>query len=713
MPYIVNFTDSDNKEPITVYDNTSSTDTSLTFPGRNVTGYGQIIAENFLGLLENFASATQPVNPIEGQLWYDSENGVLMIWDNTNWKAASNIQKGPTEPSVENSKIGELWVDTTNQQLRIYSGTRWILVGPSESSLDGLRYGPAVEQIDDSNGAQRNILILYIADIPVSIISKDTFTPKIAIAGFNTISAGVNIANPETAEQRALFEGGFLPKLIGTASNADALNIGDQEIPASRFLRTDTINTTDFGMNIRNNAGMKIGIDGNFNITTSSTASKIYNSTSGSSIDLQVNRNNIATTIVRIINNTVGINVAAPEKELDLDGDFGLTGTIVTTNSEDTTNFANGSFRTGGGAAIGKTLRVGGQTYLSETLNADDIIPSDNETKTLGSNSKRWQNVYAKTITADEIVGTINGSITGNANTATNLKTTTTFRLAGDVVSDNVVFDGQVGGNTKTFNTQLQADIIKSRPSPVPNRSTEDDFLLVYRAELDPAVNPSSATPQGLVKIARDQFVLDLGVPIGALLPYSGPNAPEGYLFCDGSEIEIAKYPDLYDVIGSRYNGSAALSGVNTYRIPDLRGRFALGKHNMNNNLNVPTPAGALVGAGGGEPDPARVEGTAASTLASSAGQSTVTLTQANLPDHVHNMQDDRGNQYGAVKQTAQGGVSTDSSINVAGAPSGRRLLNSGGIATSGNLSDPFGVMNPFLTVNYIIRTGIPKFTTE
>ena len=51
MPYIVNFTDSQNKVPITVYDNTSNTDTSITFPGRNVTGYGQTVAENFLHLL--------------------------------------------------------------------------------------------------------------------------------------------------------------------------------------------------------------------------------------------------------------------------------------------------------------------------------------------------------------------------------------------------------------------------------------------------------------------------------------------------------------------------------------------------------------------------------------------------------------------------------------------------------------------------------------
>ena len=119
MPYIVNFTDQENKTPITVFDNTSSNDTSLVFPGRNVTGYGQIIAENFLHLLENFASGTQPVNPIEGQLWYDTTNNVLQLWDNTNWKAASGIQKGLNEPSVETSKVGELWIDTQNQQLRI------------------------------------------------------------------------------------------------------------------------------------------------------------------------------------------------------------------------------------------------------------------------------------------------------------------------------------------------------------------------------------------------------------------------------------------------------------------------------------------------------------------------------------------------------------------------------------------------------------------
>ena len=56
MPYTVNFTDRENKSPVTVFDNTENRDTSIIFPGRNVTGYGQIIADNFLHLLENFAS---------------------------------------------------------------------------------------------------------------------------------------------------------------------------------------------------------------------------------------------------------------------------------------------------------------------------------------------------------------------------------------------------------------------------------------------------------------------------------------------------------------------------------------------------------------------------------------------------------------------------------------------------------------------------------
>ena len=62
MPYTIQYTDSVNKGSITVQDNDINNETTLSIPGKNTTGYGTAIGTNFLHLLENFASNTEPVN---------------------------------------------------------------------------------------------------------------------------------------------------------------------------------------------------------------------------------------------------------------------------------------------------------------------------------------------------------------------------------------------------------------------------------------------------------------------------------------------------------------------------------------------------------------------------------------------------------------------------------------------------------------------------
>jgi microcystin-dependent protein len=703
MPYTVNFTDSNNKTPITVFDNTSSTDTSLVFPGRNVTGYGQIIAENFLSLLENFASADQPVNPIEGQIWYDSTNGVLMLWDNTSWKAASGIQKGPTEPAVSESKIGELWVDTTNQQLRIFTGTRWLLVGPAESSVDGLRYGPVVEKVTDSDNIDRFILTFYIADIPVIIFSKDSFTPKILITGFDIIRSGINIPTPSTSAEIEEFMGGFLPTLYGTAKNADALNVGGVEVAAGKFLRSDVINTTDYGINVRNNNGVTIGIDGTFNVSSTATSAKIYNSAAGSSIDIQTNRNGIPATIIRVIDNKVGINKATPNEALDVDGNIALTGALIVADVTATTNFNNGSIRTNGGLAVTKNLLVGDGADITGTLQTNLIQPKTTDNYDLGTSLKRWNVVRAKSIVADTIQGILEGNISGNANTATSLKNVTTFQLTGDVVSPAVQFDGQVGSYTKTFTTTLTSNIISSKSQPFPNISKKTDYILTYRP------SEASATSSGLLKQSRDTFIGDLGIPIGAILPYAGSTAPYGFLLCDGSEIEKSKYPELYDIVGITYNGTSALTGVNTFRLPDLRGRFPLGRDNMDNAGTVPVITGGYVDAGGGTAG--RVADTKAQTMGGSAGQSSVTLGLANLPEHSHTLSSAR-QDYSAIAVTTTIDPDATTGLGPTAPGQAQYLKDSGGVKkpTGTSLGTAVGIMNPYLTVNYIIRSGPAAF---
>lgn len=692
MPYIVNFTDSTTKTPITVFDNTTSEDTSVRFPGRNVAGYGQIIAENFLHLLENFASSEPPVNPVEGQLWYNSTDEILLIWDNTSWKAASNIQRSGAEPPAESSRNGELWVDTVSQQLYIFSGSRWILVGPNFST--GLRSGPIVESITDTDNRERVVLIFYVDDTPVAIVSKDNFVPKLTIDGFQTIQPGLNLTSANISNSDSL------PKFYSKngANVADALKIDGQDISGTNFLRTDKVNTTDFELNIKNNFGLNIGVDSTFNVSTSFTGARLYNSVPGSSIDVQLNRGGIANTTLRVVDGRVGVNVLAPETALDIDGSVQATGNLVITSTSESTNLNNGTFRTAGGAAISKNLIIGTTLEVRGPSTVQSIIPATNDSSSLGTNpaagGRRWNEIWAKSVRAETIQGTLQGNIVGNASTATNLRFPTVFRMQGDITAPPVQFDGSLGGLEKTFNTSLTASIISARPEVSSSRG--DDQLLTFR--------PGT----GLLRQTRNNFIADLGVPIGTILPFAGNNVPNGYLLCDGSEVERTRFPELFDVIGNIYGVPTV--GVNTFRLPDLRGRFPLGRDNMDNGRTVPTSLGNFVDAGGGNID--RVQGTSADNIGGSGGGSTNTLLVDNLPQHEHNMQGSTGTQYYAVRIDSAAPLDVGSFSNRGPTLAGsmQYVATSGGVRSTNPIGQPFAVMNPYLTINYIIRSGPAAF---
>jgi hypothetical protein len=84
MPYTINFNDS-GKTPIVVNDGTVDTSTPLRLLGKNYTRFGEYLNENLVGLLENYANTTPPVNPVEGQLWYNTADSQLMLYDNGQW----------------------------------------------------------------------------------------------------------------------------------------------------------------------------------------------------------------------------------------------------------------------------------------------------------------------------------------------------------------------------------------------------------------------------------------------------------------------------------------------------------------------------------------------------------------------------------------------------------------------------------------------------
>lgn len=93
----------------TVVDGTvDSTAASIKFIGRGIIDYAQNIAENRLHVMENFANTTEPLFPVTGQLWWDTNIDILKIFDNSSFTAvADDLVKNFIEPAdivVINSK---------------------------------------------------------------------------------------------------------------------------------------------------------------------------------------------------------------------------------------------------------------------------------------------------------------------------------------------------------------------------------------------------------------------------------------------------------------------------------------------------------------------------------------------------------------------------------------------------------------------------------
>lgn len=59
----------------------------------------------------------------------------------------------------------------------------------------------------------------------------------------------------------------------------------------------------------------------------------------------------------------------------------------------------------------------------------------------------------------------------------------------------------------------------------------------------------------------------------GTIMLYGGATAPEGFLVCDGQELNPNDYPDLYNVIGSTYG----LTTDGKFKVPDMKGRVPVG----------------------------------------------------------------------------------------------------------------------------------------
>jgi microcystin-dependent protein len=715
MPYQVKFTETTNpaKPSLTVADQSINQETSLQFPGKNYAGYAPIIAENFLHLLENFAKNSAPANPVQGQLWYDNSAGenILKVYDGTGWTPSGAVKKSATEPSVVNSTKGDLWVDTENQQVYVYSGSNWLLVGPQFSS--GLKTGPDVETITDTVNVDHNIVSLFANNFRIAIISKESFTPKTTIPGFSSIGQGINLSTVDSTSTTAP------TKFWGTASVADSLNYNGSVVQANNFLRGDKESTTTFPLNVNNNGGISVGSNRSFNISTDANSAILSSLVSGNYIEFKLNNAGASVTAVHIDPNGyvgVGPGNTNPQEALDVAGNIITDGDLIVQGTTDAVVLGQGSIQTNGGLSVTKQSQFGGDVsinggihFLNVDLNGDPtagtvIQPSSDDATDLydlGTSTRRFRNIYAQSF-----VGSFNGAFTGSlsgniSGSAAKLASPTRFRIRGDLSSiEDITFDGQLPqagspSGYQIFQTTVTNDLIASKT--VTTDSFLTDTMLVYR----------DGTGGGLKQVSKQKFISNIPtVPVGAIMPFAGSTVPAGYLFCDGSELKIGDFSDLFSVVGYSYKTPAQLIGKATFALPDLRGRFPLGRDNMDNARTVPAADDPtiLIPAGGGSAN--RVTDVVADTLGSGTNSGEYkTLEVRNIPDHKHNLNSGFAQYYAAGLPGAGADPAADPGLgNASGTGSG--LRNSGNMI-SATTGQPFNAMNPYATINYIIFTGV------
>lgn len=88
MTYLIK--KSDGTFLIEVDNNTvNNTATSLVLIGEDVKNYGQYFSQNFVNLLDTFANNDAPTVPLVGQLWYDTDNRLLKLFNSFIWQNLS------------------------------------------------------------------------------------------------------------------------------------------------------------------------------------------------------------------------------------------------------------------------------------------------------------------------------------------------------------------------------------------------------------------------------------------------------------------------------------------------------------------------------------------------------------------------------------------------------------------------------------------------
>tara|TARA_Y200000002_G_scaffold68079_1_gene52959 strand:- start:40511 stop:42340 length:1830 start_codon:yes stop_codon:yes gene_type:complete len=299
--------------------------TDITLIGKNYSGFGEAINENFVKMLENFANSSAPSQPLAGQIWWDTSNQRLQVYTGTSWTTGGGPIVSASQPDMV---AGDLWINNNQNQMYFFDGTDLTLAGPIYNAFQG-KSGPETVTVLDNTGTSRNIVKYWIGGSLVGLWSKIAFTPQNidtipnftgnVVKGFNVVDADFVFA--------------------GTATRTESLVDSSGVVrTAGQFLASDSDDSTSGALSVRNNNGLTIGLTDNNQIKVTNLGVVSENNVSGENYIIRMTTSLGKKDAVTIdsTNSRIGIYNSSPSATLDVTGDMKVSGNFTVAGTQTT-----------------------------------------------------------------------------------------------------------------------------------------------------------------------------------------------------------------------------------------------------------------------------------------------------------------------------------------------------------------------------------------
>jgi hypothetical protein len=330
MAYIINKTDG--TAVTTITDGTVDNTTSLQLFGKSFSGFGEGLNENLVKLLENAASTAAPTAPLKGELWFDTTTNQLKVYDGTSFKPTGGAKTSSTQPTSPSA--GDLWHDSVNDQVYVYTGSAFLLVGPVYTSGQTLS-GWKIETLA-SSGGNKVVSSMYVGNVRVAILSKETFTPSASQSGFAEIRAGLTL----NSTLGAVFEGSSTQAAtLDTTDTTNATSPGEALQGGANFLRSNTSDTMSGALTIDNDTGIIVGDAQELTISVSSNDVTVAQTSQDKDLSFTINDGGVTKTPIALTGATGAIGLTG---DVTVTGNLTITGEFENSSSE--INIVNDAF---------------------------------------------------------------------------------------------------------------------------------------------------------------------------------------------------------------------------------------------------------------------------------------------------------------------------------------------------------------------------------